>query len=100
KRIWTPSWALYSAGWTFWMLAGFYAVMDLAGWRRWAFPFAVVGVNSIAMYLMAQRVLLKGWLEARLRIHLGREWFEAPPYGPVLLSASSVLVLVLVFPWV
>jgi predicted acyltransferase len=98
KRIWTPSWALYSAGWTFWMLAGFYAVMDLAGWRRWAFPLAVVGMNSIAMYLMAQRVLLKGWVESRMRIHLGPQWFEGT-YGPILLSASSVFLLWLICLW-
>ena len=31
KRIWTPSWVLYSGGWCFLLLAGFYAVMDI--WR-------------------------------------------------------------------
>src|SRR5262249_44961255 len=43
KRIWTPSWALYSAGWTFFILAGFYAAIDLLGFRLWAWPFVVVG---------------------------------------------------------
>ncbi len=69
KRIWTPSWALYSAGWTFWMLAGFFWVLDIQGWKRWAFPLIVVGMNSIAMYCMAQ--LIKGWTRSTLRIHLG-----------------------------
>lgn len=34
KRIWTPSWALFSTGWVLWMLAGFYALIDMAGFRR------------------------------------------------------------------
>src|SRR5262249_32718686 len=52
KRIWTPTWAIFSAGWTFYMLAGFYWLIDLAAFRRWAFPLVVVGMNSIAMYCM------------------------------------------------
>src|SRR3954468_18733398 len=53
KRIWTPSWVLFSGGWCFLLLAGFYAVIDWQGWRKWAFPLVVVGMNSIAAYLIA-----------------------------------------------
>ena len=39
KRIWTPSWALYSGGWCFLLLAAFYLVIDIwasaAGHFRW-----------------------------------------------------------------
>src|SRR5262249_34693185 len=28
KRIWTPSWVLFSGGWCFLLLAGFYALLD------------------------------------------------------------------------
>ena len=38
KRIWTPSFAVYSAGWVLWMLAAFYAVCDLKGWKKLVFP--------------------------------------------------------------
>jgi predicted acyltransferase len=69
KRIWTPSWVLYSAGGTFAMLAGFFWIIDIVGWKRWAFPLIVVGMNSIAMYCMAQ--LIKGWIAKSLLIHLG-----------------------------
>ncbi len=53
KRIWTPSWVLFSGGWCFLFLAGFYAVLDLLGFRFWAFPLQVIGMNSIAAYCMA-----------------------------------------------
>jgi predicted acyltransferase len=69
KRIWTPSWTVFSTGWTLLMLAGFHAVIDIAGWRKWCFPFVVVGMNSIAMYVMAQ--LMKGFVRDSLRTHLG-----------------------------
>src|SRR5207302_7822498 len=71
KRIWTPSFAVYSAGWVLWMLAAFYAVCDLKGWKRWAFPLTVVGMNSIAIYLMSQ--LLRGPIKGTFRNLVG-EW--------------------------
>jgi heparan-alpha-glucosaminide N-acetyltransferase len=72
KRIWTPAWTLTSTGWTCWMLAFFHGAIDVAGYRRWAFPLVVVGVNSIAMYVMAQ--LLKPFVTSSLKIHFGTAW--------------------------
>jgi predicted acyltransferase len=96
KRIWTPSWAVYSAGWTFALLAGFFYVIDVKGYRRWAFPLVVVGMNSIAMYCMSQ--LMKPFVRDRLNTHLGRGWF-AGDYGPVFLSVGVLLVLWLACLW-
>jgi heparan-alpha-glucosaminide N-acetyltransferase len=53
KRVWTSSYTLYSGGLVLLILAGFYALIDLKGWRRWAFPLLVVGMNSIAAYVMS-----------------------------------------------
>lgn len=52
KRIWTPSWVLFSGGWCFLFLAGFYSAIDIANHKRWAFPLAVIGMNSIAAYCL------------------------------------------------
>lgn len=109
KRIWTPSWALYSTGWTFWMLAAFYYLIEQRGWRRWAFPFVVVGMNSIAIYCMAQ--LMKGWIAKTLQIHLGGPagWLNSrltesfgmnlTVYAPIIESAAVLLVLWLICLW-
>ena len=43
KRIWTPSWTLFSAGWVTLFLAGYYYVIDLRASVRWTYPFLVVG---------------------------------------------------------
>ncbi len=96
KRIWTPSWTLFSTGWTFWLLAGFYWLIDLRGWRLWAFPLVVVGMNSIVMYCMAQ--LLKGWVGETLKRHLGPWLFEGP-MGPAVQSALVLCVFWLVCLW-
>ena len=67
KRIWTPSWVLFSGGWVIWMLAAFYLVFDLCRLRWLAFPLIVVGMNSIAMYMMGQ--LLRPWAIKTVKIH-------------------------------
>ena len=53
KRIWTSSYTLYSGGLVILMLAGFYALIEWKGWRRWSFPLLVIGANSITIYVMS-----------------------------------------------
>ena len=53
KRIWTSSYTLYSGGLVILMLAGFYALIEWKGWKRWSFPLLVIGANSIAIYVMS-----------------------------------------------
>lgn len=53
KRIWTPSWVLFSGGCCFALAAAFHYLIEERGWRRWAMPLVVIGVNSIAAYLIA-----------------------------------------------
>lgn len=96
KRIWTPSWALYSSGWTLLILAGFHAVIEGLRWKWWAFPLVVVGMNSIAIYCMYQ--LMKPWIVHSLKVHLGTDLFAAPA-GIVLQHAAALLVLWLICFW-
>jgi heparan-alpha-glucosaminide N-acetyltransferase len=96
KRIWTPSWAVYSTGWTFVILAAFFGVIDVVGLKRWSWPLVVVGMNSIAMYCMAQ--LMKGWIGRNLHTWFGKGLFGSE-YGPVIDSASILFVLWLFCLW-
>lgn len=91
KKLWTASFAIYAAGWTCLLMAAFYLVMDVAGWRRWAFPLVVVGMNSIAMYVMAG--VFRGNVDRALKPFL----FDLPArlgdWAPVLSATLAVLVL-------
>jgi len=78
KRIWTSSYTLYSGGWVVLMLAGFYALIDYKGWRRWAFPLIVIGMNSIAIYVMSWT--MEPFFYKSLQIHLG--WLISPAVSP------------------
>jgi len=56
KNAWTPSFALVAGGYSFAMLALFYWLIDVRGWTRWTLPFKVVGMNSIAAYVLSRTV--------------------------------------------
>ena len=53
KRVWTSSYTLCSGGLVVLLLAAFYALIEWKGWRTWAFPLVVVGMTSIAIYVMS-----------------------------------------------
>ena len=99
KRIWTPSWALFAAGWTFLILSLFYDVIDRSGWRRWAFPLVVVGMNSIAMYVLAH--LAAGFIASSLRTVFRPHVFEifGTVYEPMVEATVVLFVLWLVLYW-
>ena len=50
-HIWTSSLVLYGAGLSFMLLALFYLIIDVWGFKKWSFPFVVIGMNAIAVYI-------------------------------------------------
>jgi len=92
KRIWTPSWVIFSGGWTLILLAIFYALIDLKGWRAWAFPLQVVGLNSIAMYCMDH--LWDMSIRNAVPIFLGRNIYAI--FGQTLAPATEMLFLLII----
>ncbi|HEY3443651.1 MAG TPA: DUF5009 domain-containing protein [Paludibaculum sp.] len=65
KRLWTPSFTFFSAGWVILMLMVFYWVIEVRQVKRWAFPFLVLGMNSIFVYSLGQ-IGISGWLNRGL----------------------------------
>jgi predicted acyltransferase len=99
KRIWTPSWVLFSGGLCFLFLAGFYQVMDVWKKRSWAYFLTVVGMNSIAAYLIAH--LFNGFISEALTTNLGHSIFliAGKPYQPLLHGAAILFVEWLILWW-
>jgi len=67
KILWTSSYVLFAGGWSALLLGFFYWVIDVKGWRRWAFPFVVIGLNPITIYVL-QSVFDFGTI-ARIFVH-------------------------------
>ena len=96
KDRWTSTFALYAGGWSYLLLALFYLIIDVWKIRRWAFPFIVIGSNSIFAYMCwqlgsgvfrsAAEVFLRG-----LEPYVGPAWYEPIAWA----GATGVLWLLL-----
>jgi predicted acyltransferase len=56
KLLWTSSFVLIGGGFGFIMFSLFYWIIEVKGFRRWAFFFRVIGMNSITVYFVAMLV--------------------------------------------
>lgn len=95
KRIWTPAWTIFSGGICFLLLALFYGIIDIKGAKKWSFFLTVIGVNSIAAYVIADGGI-RTFIDKSLYIHLGQN------FDQIFGSAYATLVaggLVLLFEW-
>jgi len=99
KRVWTSSYTLYSGGWVVLILAGFYALIEGKEWRRWAFPLEVVGMNSIAVYVMSWT--MTGFVGNALDRHFGRviSVMAGPTFQPALHGFAVMLIFWLTLYW-
>ncbi|MDF1825396.1 MAG: DUF5009 domain-containing protein [Verrucomicrobiales bacterium] len=96
KKLWTPSWVLYSGGWAIAILALCYWIIDIRKWNRWAIPFVVVGLNPLTMYLLG--MLSRGWFLENFRRHLPESFF-AGPTRPIVEATLLVITFWLITWW-
>jgi predicted acyltransferase len=93
KRIWTPSWTLFSGGLCFLFLAGFSWLIEIRGYKKWAFPLVVIGMNSIAAYLIAH--LFEEFIVTSFHINLGPHVFQI--FGTALEPFTQGAVVLLTY---
>jgi len=96
KRIWTSSYVLVAGGWSLLLLAAFYYLIDVRGWRGWAQPFVWIGANALAIYVVSHLVDF-GNLSARLfggeiSAKLNSLW---PGFGGLVLAFTGLALCVL-----
>jgi predicted acyltransferase len=96
KKLWTPSWTLFSGGYVVGLLALSYWIIDVKKWNGWVFPFVVVGLNPLAMYLMG--MISKGFVRDNLHRHLP-DFLFAGPKAPIVDACLIALVFWLVLWW-
>lgn len=99
KRIWSPTFALYSGAWCMTWLATLHLICDVAKYQRWTFPFVVIGANSILIYVMSWT--LEEPIHDFLLRHLGRDVFEVfgPAYANALIGVLSLAIMFSVLLW-
>ncbi len=77
KHLWSSSFILLTGGMSVGLMAVFYGVIDILNVKKWSFFFVVIGMNSLAIYMLyrfvnfryTSRMLFEG-----LYINLDEKW--------------------------
>ncbi len=88
KNIWTSTFVLVAGGWSCLLLAAFYLLIDVLGWKRWAFFWVVIGSNAITIYLI-RRIIDFGKIST---FFLGGVSSLAGDWGPFVLAAGVIAI--------
>lgn len=89
KNLWSSSFVLLVGGISLLFLASFYYIIDVRGYRSWAFFFKVIGMNSILIY-MSEHFIDFGYT-AKAFFH----WLlqlAGEPYSAVVLAILVVAI--------
>lgn len=87
KILWTSSYVLYAGGWSLLLLALFYWVIDVKGYRKWTLFFVVIGMNAITIYFLQRIVDFHGIAEfflGGLSQHVGSLGLLVLPLGALM----------------
>ncbi|MBI3415871.1 MAG: hypothetical protein HY043_11240, partial [Verrucomicrobia bacterium] len=99
KRIWTPSWTLFSGGLCFLFMAAFYTIIDVWNFKAWSFPLVVIGMNSIAIYSLVH--LIDHFIEQSIKIHFGTGITKifGDAFAPSLSGTYTLAIFWLILFW-
>lgn len=93
KSTWTPTYALITTGIGLAFLAAFHWIIDIKGWKKWAFPCIVVGMNSITIYMLWRIVRFSLISQFFLE---GIASMGSPEFSKMVIRAGSLVLVWLV----
>jgi len=91
KKLWTSSYVVYAAGWSYLMLAAFYLVIDVWNFRIWARPFIWIGMNSITIYMFVNLINFESLVH---RVLFPATLERIAPYNHLTVSILASLLAV------
>jgi predicted acyltransferase len=89
KNLWTSSFTLQCGGISMILMAIFYYVIDVLGYKKWAFFFKVIGMNSILIYMS---VVFINWSNTTSSLFQWLGQIVGEPYDVVVLLFCSLAV--------
>ena len=95
KPLWNPTFVLLTSGLSFLLIALFYFIIDVKGYQRWAFWLKVIGMNSIAVYMMTDLIDFENIAQT---IVFGLKQFSEA-YYPVILSVAALSIIYGILYW-
>ncbi len=94
-HLWTSSLVLFAGGLSCLLLALFFYIIDVRGYRKWSFPFIVIGVNAIAVYVATH--LFDFELIGNVFVGGGAKWLGA--WKEFVQSLAALVVVWLILYW-
>jgi predicted acyltransferase len=89
KNLWSSSFVLHVGGWSLILLALFYYIIDVQGYKKWAFFFSIIGMNSILIYMSGQFI---NWSYTTKAIFPWLFQWVGDPINTVMFAICYVLV--------
>ncbi|MES1217554.1 MAG: DUF5009 domain-containing protein [Bacteroidota bacterium] len=89
KNLWSSSFVLNVGGYSLILLSIFYYIIDVLGYKKWAFFFKVIGMNSILIY-MSGKFIDWGYTTNGFFKWLG-QWI-GDPYNIVIMAICYVMI--------
>ncbi len=89
KNLWSSSFVLNVGGYSLLLLSVFYYIIDIRGFKKWAFFFKVIGMNSILIY-MSGKFIDWGYTTNGFFKWLGQ--LMGNPFNVVVMALCYVLV--------
>ena len=77
KHLWSSSFILLTGGMSVGLMAVFYGVIDILNMKKWSFFFVVIGMNSLAIYMLYRFVNFRytsQLLFQGLYVNLNEKW--------------------------
>lgn len=95
KDMWTSPFVLFTGGLSLLLLAFFYFIIDVKGWKNWSMPFVWLGCNSILIYMAAHGVVnfmsTSEFVFGGFVQHVDTRWHEALLWTGVALIQFAAL---------
>lgn len=89
KNLWSSSFVLQTVGFSLLFFALFYYVIDVLGYKKWAFMFQVIGVNSILIYLSEKFI---EWEYTAKKLFDWVYQLAGEPMAPIFVAIAILLI--------
>lgn len=93
KNLWSSSFVCVAGGWSLVLLSVFFLIIDVYGFKKWSFFFKIIGVNSIAAYMIPTFINIRYTNKA---IFGGIANYLSEDYAKLLFGFGHVVILWLI----
>jgi predicted acyltransferase len=99
KNLWTSSYSVFMAGLAMLCLGVYHWLIDVQGWRAWAKPLAIYGMNAITVFVLAGVLgrLLSIKIEAAGKLVSIQAWLFGNLFSPLASPRNASLLWALTY---